>query len=227
MNNNEEFEGYLESIGARSTSLGGGDFPAFEMRGNRERIGRHMPMWPSEELSTMPDGIVVIWIDDQDDRHAGALQTEGGRRVVRPSSVGRDGDDWALASLPRHVWVVPTDDQPMNRKPKNNNEEFEGYLESIGARSTSLGGGDFPAFEMRGNRERIGRHMPMWPSEELSTMPDGIVVIWIDDQDDRHAGALQTEGGRRVVRPSSVGRDGDDWALASLPRHVWVVPADD
>lgn len=66
-----------------------------------------------EQVATMPDGTVVIWNDDHDDRQAGVLETEDGRgRVVRPISIGRYEDDWHLGAVIPPVWVVAFDDPP-------------------------------------------------------------------------------------------------------------------
>lgn len=66
-----------------------------------------------EQVAAMPDGTVVIWNDDRDDRQAGVLETEDGRaRVVRPISIGRYEDDWHLGALIPPVWVVTFDDAP-------------------------------------------------------------------------------------------------------------------
>lgn len=66
-----------------------------------------------EQVAAMPDGTVVIWNDDHDDRQAGVLETEVERgRVVRPISIGRYEDDWYLGAVIPPVWVVTFDDPP-------------------------------------------------------------------------------------------------------------------
>lgn len=66
-----------------------------------------------EQVAAMPDGTVVIWNDDRDDRQAGVLETEDERgRVVRPISIGRYEDDWYLGAVLPPVWVVTFDDPP-------------------------------------------------------------------------------------------------------------------
>ncbi|SLI19259.1 Uncharacterised protein [Mycobacteroides abscessus subsp. abscessus] len=66
-----------------------------------------------EQVASLPDGTVVIWNDDHDDRQAGVLETEDRRgRVVRPISIGRYEDDWYLGAVRPPVWVVTFDDPP-------------------------------------------------------------------------------------------------------------------
>lgn len=114
--NNEEFDNYLKSIGARMQSIGGGDWPCIVMVGNQERPHRALHLTRSEEVATMPEGTVVVWIDDLGDGQAGVLQTaDGYTRAVAPSSVRRSEDHWDLAALPQFVWVIPFDDPPEGR----------------------------------------------------------------------------------------------------------------
>ncbi|WP_100520826.1 hypothetical protein [Mycobacteroides abscessus] len=70
-----------------------------------------------EQVASLPDGTVVIWNDDHDDRQAGVLETEDERgRVVRPISIGRYEDDWSLGAVLPPVWVVTFDDPPEVRE---------------------------------------------------------------------------------------------------------------
>lgn len=69
-----------------------------------------------DQVAALPDGTVVIWNDDHDDRQAGVLETEDERgRVVRPISIGRYEDDWHLGAVLPPVWVVTFDDAPVAR----------------------------------------------------------------------------------------------------------------
>lgn len=103
-----ESSGEVAGVEGYKNPLQPEDYPVFtgEPTGLR-RLAR------LEQVAAMPDGTVVIWTDDHDDRQAGVLETEDGRgRVVRPISIGRYEDDWDLNAVLPPVWVVTFDDPP-------------------------------------------------------------------------------------------------------------------
>lgn len=69
-----------------------------------------------EELSTLPDGTVVIWHSGYDlsvpERQAGVLDTWDGVREIRPISLQPYESNTSLSEVEPPVWVVTFDDPP-------------------------------------------------------------------------------------------------------------------
>ncbi|MCA2247552.1 hypothetical protein JF729_07045 [Mycobacterium intracellulare] len=68
-----------------------------------------------EELSTLPDGTVVVWYDGLGttcERQAGVLDTDEGIREIRPISVHIYESSTSLSEVDPPFWVLTFDDPP-------------------------------------------------------------------------------------------------------------------
>ena len=69
-----------------------------------------------EELSTFPDGTVVVWYSQygrEHERQAGVLDTvSDGTRTIRPISIHSYESNTALADVTAPLWLLTFDDPP-------------------------------------------------------------------------------------------------------------------